>query len=329
MKAIIYTKTTMAAVSFVACLGTIILMCVLIFWKRSWNTLVDRLKLYLTVVALALSLTYLLQVLPVDPQAGRDGTEIVARNDAWERTCIGIAFILQYVSWLMLLVISFLIVQMLYLAYELGKTRESTITSHYRNQMWLEIVGIVITLVFPLLFLWEPYVTDNYGLDGVWCGTIVTHRNCHNKHAKLFPGLGYLIGMWFGPVTIVALLCVFGLIFVTYRFWMYYKIHGRTLEMTRAIIKAIPPTAYLVIYNFINCFDAASYLYHNVKGSHAYNRDDYRLWVTHAVTGPCRALAIPIMFVLIHLCIHYYYKRRDISQDSLESVNKRLYEHLK
>ena len=80
MKAIIYTKAAMAAVSFVACLGTIILMCVLIFWKRVWNTFVDRLKLYLTVVALALSLTYLFQVLPVDPQASGNGTEIVARN---------------------------------------------------------------------------------------------------------------------------------------------------------------------------------------------------------------------------------------------------------
>lgn len=301
---IIYTKIGVATLSFVACLGTLILMCLLMCWLRAWDTLVDRLKLYLTFVAMVLSIMYIFQVLPVKSHTTVNGTATVARSEDWNRACKGIGFLLQYTNWVLLLMIGWMIVFLLWCAYTLGKS-QSTTESKWR--MLLDVAAIASSLVFPLLFLWMPFVTDSYGLGGQWCGIIVKKGRECNEHGSLLPGLGYQIGLWYGPAIMVALACTVGLVIVTYQFWVYYRRNGLTDEMTRSIIKAIPPATYLVIYNAISCINCSSIIYHNVKSS---NEVNYRLYVTHAVTGPCRALAIPIAFVLSHIILQCCYRKR-------------------
>lgn len=299
VKVIIYTKIAAASLSFVACLLTFILMCVLVCFMKVWKTFIHRLKLYLTAVALFLSIMYILQVLPVTTKEGDDGTETVTRNLDWSRACEAIAFLLQYTQWVMLLIICWMILFLLWLAYYLVHTEVKAVT--FENNLCLEIGGIFFTLVFPLLFLWTPFVTNNYGLGGQWCGIVIKHSSgCEAKNESLLPGLGYQIGIWYGPAILVTFLCTIGVIIVIRHLWVYYKKNGRTEQMNNAIIKGIPPAAYLVLFNVINCINAASLIYH------AYTKDkttDYHLWVTHAVTGPCRALAVPFAFVLSQIFI--------------------------
>ena len=92
-----------------------------------------------------------------------------------------------------------------------------------------------------------------------------------------------------------ALLCTGGVILVVCCLWIYYKKKGRTKYMTSAILRGIPPAVYLVIYNVISCVDITSQLIHyTASGITRDGEVDYHLWLTHEVTGPNRALAIPL-----------------------------------
>ena len=42
-----------------------------------------------------------------------------------------------------------------------------------KSKVHFEIAAILLTLAFPLLFVWTPFSTDNYGLEDIWCGIIV------------------------------------------------------------------------------------------------------------------------------------------------------------
>lgn len=306
VKVVINTKIATASLSFVACFVTFILICVLVCYMKVWKTFIHRLKLYLTAVALFLSIMYILQVLPVTTKEGDNGTETVTRSGDWSRACEAIAFLLQYTQWVMLLIICWMILFLLWLVYYLVQTEVKAVT--LENNLRLEIGGIFFTLIFPLLFLWTPFVTQNYGLGGQWCGIVIKHSNgCSEKNESLLPGLGYQIGIWYGPAFVVAFLCTIGVIIVIHRLWLYYKENGRTEQMNNAIIKGIPPAAYLVLFNVINCINAASLVYHVLSNDESTN---YHLWITHAITGPCRALAIPFAFVLSHLFIRCCFKKK-------------------
>ena len=84
--------------------------------------------------------------------------------------------------------------------------------------------------------------------------------------------------------------------------------------MTSSLVKGIPPAMYLVIYNVINAVNITSLVFHAAQDRG--NRDistDYRLWLVHAVTGPCRALAVPFAFVLGHFLIYCCFRQRSDS----------------
>ena len=295
LNAIFYTRIGVASVSFIACLVALILMCVLICYVKVWKTSVHRLKLYLTTAALIISPLYLLQTLPIKYP-----------NVDWTSDCMAIGILQLYMNWVMLLLICWMFVYLLRLAQRIAKPLK---LGNSPNSKCIEGAGIVFTLSFPLLFVWTPFVTGSYGLGYVWCGIIVRRSGaCHDTD---FPtrGLGYLIGLWYGPAFIVVLLCMVGLIFVIGIFVMYYKKRGLTQQINSAIIKGIPPAVYLILYNAINLVDITSLTYHNIRHSEKGDSVDYHLWMTHAVTGPSRALAVPFAFVLSQLLIQCCFKK--------------------
>ena len=296
LNSIFYTRIGVTIVSFVACFVALILISVLMCYMKVWKTLVHRLKLYLTAVALVISPLYLLQTIPMKYP-----------NVDWASACKAIGILQLYVNWVMLLLICWMIVYLLRLAQRIGKPRKF---GNSPNSKCSEGAGIVFTLSFPLLFVWTPFVTNSYGLGYVWCGIVVKHSRTCNDTAIPTRGLGYLIGLWYGPAFIVVLLCTVGLVFVISKFVVYYKKRGLTQQINSAIVKGIPPAVYLVLYNAINCVDITSLTYHNIRHSERRDVIDYRLWMTHAVTGPSRALAVPFAFVLSQLLIQCCFKKR-------------------
>ena len=58
-------RVTVASISLTACLCALVVLTVMICCLRVWKTYVHRLKLYLVIVAIVLSVMYTLQVLPM------------------------------------------------------------------------------------------------------------------------------------------------------------------------------------------------------------------------------------------------------------------------
>ena len=319
--AIFTTRVIVATLSLTTCLFTLLMLSAMVCCLRVWKTFVHRLKLYLTAVAPVLSVMYLLQVLPTRSRITE--TDNLAWSRRWNVACEAVAFILQYVDWLLLLFICWIIVYLLRISFRIGRNPTIFNNTHSQKSKYLEIAGLVLTLIFPLLFVWAPFVTKSYGLTSIWCGIII-NPNCtyDRSHYSNEVGLGYLIGLWYAPAAAVALLCTVGVIIVIAQFWIYYKKRGLTRYMSNAIVKGIPPITYLVLYNTINCIDILNIIYHNVvASSRRVNEVDFRLWMVHAITGPARAFTIPFAFVLSHVFIRCCFREaKTTRRDSYHSL---------
>ena len=243
--AIFNTRVAVATTSIASCLITIILLCIMICYLKIWRTLIHRLKLYITIAAIVAAAMYLLQVLPMKSLA--DGA---TENHGWGRWCKGIAFFLNYSDWVMLLVICWMTVFLLWLTQPLVQGLKNSINPlSERRKMQFEFTIIIMTLVFPLFFLWVPFIDDDYGLADVWCGNIISKGSeCSNAtHEGWKTGFSYLVGTWYIPSFIIALLCIAGIVVVACSLWQYKKRKGYSKHISSAITKAAPPTVYLII----------------------------------------------------------------------------------
>lgn len=320
MAVIFHTRVAVASLAFISCLVTLLLILGLACHRKILATFVGRMKLYITIVALVLSLVYMLQVLPVtatdELRNSTNGTSVVkltriiTQSSTWDVVCDTIACLMQYVNWVMLLLIGWMILFLLYYTKNLQVTSKTPLasasaTSHSHRA---EILGLVFTLTLPFLLTWIPYVTNNYGLDGRWCGITVT-SNCGDTSSERFSysGLVLLLLVWYAPSIVVSLMSTIGLAIIIHRFRAYYEKHGYSGNTYSAIIKGIPPITYLMVYNIISVFN----MIETAIFSTTDNPDlRYHFSVAHAVTGPCRALAVPFAFVLSHLVIHRCFKKR-------------------
>lgn len=288
---IFYARVTTTALSFAACLAALALLCLLVCCLRVWKTFVHRLKLYLSAVALVLSVLYLLQVLPM-----KLGSPGLWSSGKLAGVCKLIGFSIMYVDWVMLLFICWLVLYLLSLAHCIERPLVLYRMSH---QILFEVSVIALTFILPLLLVWIPFVTDSYGVgELLWCGVVIERPGSCNHTENARTGLGTLIGIWYLPTAVVALFCTVGVIVIVSFFWRYYKKKGLTHQMTTAIVKGIPPAVYLVLYNTINCIDISSLIYHASNRGNWKQSTDYHLATAHAITGPSRALIVPFAFVL-------------------------------
>ena len=308
-------RVVVASLSLTACLIAFLVLCVLICCVKVWKTYVHRLKLYLMFVALVLSIMYLLQVLPTrstaveTPDAARD------LQEKWHAGCGAIAFLLQYFDWVLLLLICWMVLYVLWLVQRVGKPLSDY---YFKHHQWLEVGVVVFTLTFPLLFLWTPFISDDYGLGDIWCGNVLRPNSlCSNTNQSIETGLGYLLGTWYVPGLLLTVLCIVGIFVVVGYVWVYYRKKGLTKKMKSAIIQGLPPTMYLIAYDIISGLDIASLLYHYNTSITRGGTVDFHLWKTHAVTGPCRALAIPVAFVVGKVSVRLCFKERTSFRDSV------------
>ena len=286
--AIFFTRVGVSISAFVSCFLAFILLSIFIFYLKIWNTFIHRLKFYLTIVAMVLSIFYLLQVMPM---TSKDSFK-------WRVPCHLITFLLQYFGWVLLLMIAFIIVYLLRLAYRTGRSQVIYIPSAR-----LEVAGVLFTFLFPLTFIWLPFASQHYSHYGIggyyWCGTVSCNTTSENVHASF----AYIIGLWYGPAILISLSCMVGVIVAVVLIWRFHKKRGLSQQMMVVVMKGTMPVIYLILYNIINILDALSEIsQHEIVRhkfhEHTWLKANYPLWQIHAVTGPSRALMIPFAFLL-------------------------------
>ena len=313
LETIFYTRVAACFVTFVACLVSLALICYFVCWRRTWNTFVHRLKLQLTAVALVVSVLYLIQVLPMKLDSSPGDRHIDASKE-WSEGCKVVIFLLQYGDWVLMLMILWLVIYLCRLAWKSGQTHtDQSVTYH---QKFFEILGTVSAFVIPLLIVWMPFIGGFYGVDDhKWCEFIV-RVNCTTRTRSDLEGIGYVVGTWYIPAILVTLASTIGIITALVLVWKHYRRQGLTNQMTQAVLKAIAPITYLILFNLINVIDGTNLIYHSTSDKESLNGStDYQLWLVHAVTGPGRAMTIPFGFVLslvvVECCSQMNQKKRD------------------
>ena len=289
-ESVFYGRLGVCCVTFVACLVSLVVICVNVCWRRVWNTFVHRLKLQLTAVALVLSVLYILQILPIklDSQSSED--------EKWDKACKSIAFLLTYGDWVLLLIILWLVVYLCRLAWKIGQP--VTDQRVYYHQRLFELLGTAAAFTIPLLFVWIPFADGYYGEDQKrWCAIVIVKGvTCSNSDID---GIGYVMGIWYLPAILVTLAATVGIIIAITLFWRHYKRQGLAQDMRQAILKGIAPVTYLVLFNIVNIIDCTNLIYHNVTKQDNWDENvDYGLQLVHTLTGPVRAMAIPFGFIM-------------------------------
>lgn len=253
-------RSTVASFSALSCLVGIGLTLVL----KLWNRFTNRLSLYLMILAFFYSFLTAFQWVAartLDDQPGsREG-------------CSTVAFLVQYSSWSLLLFI-FLLTLNLFLT--IFMEREL----NFRN--W-EIVIVLISILFPMLFAWIPFVHNYYGLSGIWCW-IRSHddMNC----SVVATGVAEQIILWYIPLTVLLVISItlIVMIFVKYLHYKSFKSLQPPELYQRALKEYSPLLVYPIIFFLLNLVALSSRIAAIVQ------LFPLGLLYVHAIIDPCWGL---------------------------------------
>ena len=268
---------------------TAVLLIVLI---KSYTLFVHRLSLYLIIATFFKSLTFILMSVPVTYNDQLKRTEVINNSDS-RALCKATGFLIQYVGWVVMLLVTFISLYLLLLA--LGKLFEKAQKFKY------EVTGILVSLLLPTIFNWIPFVSNLYGLAGPWCWIEIVHSRCPTNFelvaiyqfvlyyipALLLAGLNSI-----AIVTIIVILCK--------NAWHSRHNHEPIINQHQykdAIKEAVPLFIVAVVYTALYSLSFTNRIVQTIAIG-AGERPVASLWITHAVTFSILQLLIPLGFIL-------------------------------
>ena len=202
------TDTILRCVGFILGLSSVIVCLtsiVLVFVFKLHIYFVHRLALYQVSAAyyggLALTLELLFLIFRRDDE----------KND-W--LCETVGFFTLYLSWVKLLFTAWLVVH-LFCQAVLHKDPQRD------HKYCYEVLCIIISIVFPLLFTWVPFVTEECGPAGAWCWIQNWKEHCVDN--LLIIGVTEQILLWFGPAMFVSVVEFIAIIVIVLRLLFCYQ----------------------------------------------------------------------------------------------------------
>ena len=267
-------KTVVQALAAVT--GCLVILMIVQF--KAYKNFVQRLHLYLAVAAIFNCIAFTLNSLPVENRCGY----MFVTN---EHFCQASGFLDQYTTWVILLLVCWITLQILLLG---------VFKRNYKSHKY-ELVGVVITLVVPLVVSSIPFIDlgngSMYGLAGTWCWIKTTDDDCN----ELTEGDIEQFVLWYGTVMVFVtlnLLAMLAVVIVLYRGTKQER--GRLQHQYKEALKETRP---LIMYTFIfSIFYTLSFVdrvhYANTKIS------DSTLWVIHAMAESSLPLFLTLAFLL-------------------------------
>lgn len=202
-------------VAFSVCLIAVILVIVLKLYKYK----VHRLAMYQVLAALFYGITCSFEL------------AIIKSNNIKETwvnemtVCKAAGFLLEYGLWVKLM-------------FTLGLTFYLFCYSVlHKDFKKFEVIHILISIFFPLLFTWIPFVRDTYGLAGAWCWI----KNWNNNNPSNHSSIGEIeqIVLLYGPAMVclsVAAIVVIVIIVVLLRRAYGYSNYTPNDEQTTPLL---------------------------------------------------------------------------------------------
>ena len=144
----------------------------------------------------------------------------------------------------------------------------------------LEITIFTSLCVFPLLYVWVPFVTDSYGPYGAWCWIRSFDKNCSTHIA----GMWEHIWIWYVPFGIVAFLTTW--LFVASLCLLGYRIKNTQVERT-VVVGIVDSVISLAVMCVLRILQTIAYFCEFKQGRFVFR-------VLHGIAGPLSAF-IPLL----------------------------------
>ena len=231
-KLIIAVQTTFSVVGVIFYATAILLIIKTAYTNRVFFY---RLTIYLAVGGILHSMSNILQIIPVDVQ--KPDSSPVSVRAGWWGVCQFAGFMLQYVVfvqaftivWTCLYVFILVIYQKQY--------------NHFKH----EVAGVTTIILAPLLFTWEPFVTNSYGLLGTRCW--IVDDNCDSGYDRL---LAYQLTINIVPILLLSIVSVVLVVLAVLSLAKQKFIRkDLTLQHWQAIKELLPLTIYPLVYILI------------------------------------------------------------------------------
>ena len=189
--------------------------------------------------------------------------------------CKARAFLVEYFMWVKLLFTVYLIFHLFCLSVFL------------KNLQKLELIFVLTSTLFPLLFCWVPFIHNSYGLAGAWCWIRDWKDDCATQH--YIEGIIEQFTLWYGPLfvclTISIVAAIIILIVLLWRMCIIQSSQQPLLKNdmkqkhTEILKELLPLLAYPFLFFCLYLFPLINRLYDAIN-----KVSSFKLAFAHAVT---------------------------------------------
>ncbi len=292
-------------IAVLACIVTIIF----IFATKQHHAFVNRLVLYLMIVASIWSLTIMAEVVPVVHESSLSGGVTVRQG--WEEICAIVGFLTQVVETAKILVVCWIVLYLLLLV----------VFKYNASKLSHEVIGLTIVVAVPLALDWLPFCWGSYGLSGLWCWIELTNANCED----VWRGLGLMLAVEYVPMILTILLTALSFISITVTLcrrshrteikWKWTSVYQKGLAEAAALM------VYPCIYAIIFIFRVIHRTYYVIQISKT-TPPNYTLWLTHSAALGIGGILVPLLYILrpSNLRKFYFCRRFCLKEESALGV---------
>ena len=258
-----------AAVGTVSAVACVILVVLIVWFKKYTYSLTQRLILYLAVAAFFHSLSY--------PLAR---VNYYTPRQLLSPYCYFGGFLNLYTSWIEVLALSCLTIG----SFVNGVLKRV-------QPRWIDCVYVSLPYILPLLWCWIPFIDHSFGNGNAWCDIRTINPDC----STFVFGAILRFVIWYIPLSVILLVLLVFSVVVFFRVRRVLSSEGTsTMEQwEKEDLKGVKylvwyPIIYLVlnIFSFINRLDIA------IQGEQAL----IPLYYFHIFTSPLRGAVIAIVF---------------------------------
>ena len=177
---------------------------VLVFVFKLYIYFVHRLALYQVLAALSYGIALTLELLFL----------IFRKDDEKNRwLCETVGFFSLYFAWVKLLFTAWLVVH-LFCQAVLHKDPQ-------KDHKCYEVLCLMISIVFPLLFTWIPFVNEDYGPAGAWCWIQSWNNDCIDNLS--IAGVTEQFALWYGPAMFLSVVESIAIIVIVFCILFCYQ----------------------------------------------------------------------------------------------------------
>ena len=176
-----------------------------------------------------------------------------------------------------------------------------------KNFKRLEVLYVLFAVLLPLLFMWIPFIDDNYGPNGALCWIKDTTESDCSPYKE---GIIEQYTLWYGPSYFILLVSIVaGVVVIATLFWRGYCRERKSEEeallnnhkkQRKALVELIPLLFYPAIFLFFNLFAIAHRIVNAIPDVSA--KTNYNMALTHSIVmtswGILSSLALLLLLAI-------------------------------